>query len=553
MGYGIVNAYYTLFRTKGYGEIISNLLVYDDINFTGDVSIPSGKSLLLKDNVSANITNGYKIEVNGYLYVYNGSKFTKASGGTYWSGINLNYGGEMIVNGDVTIEYAYSGIDFGGGTLSNGNNTVTINNCSLVGICADFCSPTIRKVKCQNCGSGWGGFIVYGSGVNVILRRNTVESSIHGFCVESSANAAVDSCDITKSNTGHSIQLATNGLADLYGLNNISPKAGTKAINNQDSDSIQAQSNWWGRTTPADSLFTYPARVSWAPFFSDSLTTAGVYKGVQIFEKPQRKIALDMELNGDFSGAYAIYSDLLGKETEPSWRKFYITSMLRVCDKSTKNYNDLRSKITQELPTAKGIYKGSLDFILCDILLREGKYNEAVNAFKEKAANYQNDQTAVEMYTRISEIYSNYLNDKTSGLKYADMAKAINPGSPALRLAYEFAGSSYDPSKFTDVFGTGAQKQEPETKTVATSDYIETYPNPANPATTISYSLSSPSKVNLTVYNITGQKVVTLVDGPVSSGVHTVKFDGSRFGSGLYFYKFASDKFTKTGKMMILK
>ncbi|MFA6473167.1 MAG: T9SS type A sorting domain-containing protein, partial [Candidatus Latescibacterota bacterium] len=133
------------------------------------------------------------------------------------------------------------------------------------------------------------------------------------------------------------------------------------------------------------------------------------------------------------------------------------------------------------------------------------------------------------------------------------MAKAINPGSPALRLAYEFAGSSYDPSKFTDVFGTGAQKQEPEAESKVGTDFVTAYPNPANPQTTISYSLSSPSRVKLSIYNISGQKVATLVDGTVSSGVHAVKFDGSKFGSGLYFYKFASDKFTKTGKMLLLK
>ena len=58
---------------------------------------------------------------------------------------------------------------------------------------------------------------------------------------------------------------------------------------------------------------------------------------------------------------------------------------------------------------------------------------------------------------------------------------------------------------------------------------------------------------SLTIYSITGQKVETLVDGFMSAGTHYVPFDGSNFGSGIYFYRFESKGFTKTGRMMIVK
>jgi len=523
----------------------------DTIIIGNDVTLPSGQSTTLNSNTTVKFKEGKKLEIYGSLTVGSGVVFTKDTGVTNWSGIDLKSGGTMTVNGDITIEYADVGIDFLGGTLSNSGNTVTIQYCQNAGVYAYNVSPTISNVKCQNISYN-AGLLAGGASANPTFSYDTVENSVRGLYVVG-ANASMDYCDIKDTNNYDSIIFSGGGLADLDGYNNIDPKDNYYAISNQNAGSIPAQHNYWGVANPPSSLFQYPNLVDYTNYSSTTVPGTGVYKTIGDIEKPPRKIALELERNGDFTGAYSIYSDLFAKETEPEWRKLYITSMLRVCDKSTKNYNDLRSKITQELPAAKGIYKGSLDFILCDILFREGKYNEAVNAFTEKVADYQNDQTTVEMYTRISEIYSNYLNDKTSGLRYADMAKAINPGSPALRLAYEFAGSSYDPSKFTDVFGAGAQKQEPETETVATSDYIETYPNPANPATTISYSLSSPSKVNLTVYNITGQKVATLIDGRISAGIHSVKFDGSRYASGLYFYRFSSDKFTKTGKMMILK
>jgi hypothetical protein len=534
----------SLSENQTWGDEFINLIVL------GDITIPSGKTLTIKSGTTIKVASGKKIDVSGTLELY--KTLLTRSGASNWSGIDVENGGiiKVLANGCI-IEYADVGIDFLGGSLDTISHSLTISNCQTAGVYAYNTSPIIRNVKCQNIGGSNGGLMVGGSSENTILRRNTVESSVHGLYVVG-ADASMDSCDIKDTNTDHSIIFSGGGLADLYGYNNIHPKDNYYAICNQSTGSIYAQSNYWGVVTPTDALFQFPALVTYAPFYSAALNV-GVYKGFQDIERPPRKIALDLELNGDYTGAYSIYSDLFAKEQKPEWRKFYITSMLRVCDKSTHNYDDLRSKITQELLTAKGIYKGSLDFILCDILYREGRYNDAVNAFKERVANYQNDQTAVEMYARISEIYSNYLNDKASGMRYADMAKAINPGSPALRLAYEFAGSSYDPSQYTDIFGIGAPKQEPEAETIAATDFVEVYPNPANPATTISYSLSTPSKVNLAVYNISGQKVATLVDGRISAGVHAVKFEGARYASGLYFYRFSSERFTKTGKMMIVK
>lgn len=78
-------------------------------------------------------------------------------------------------------------------------------------------------------------------------------------------------------------------------------------------------------------------------------------------------------------------------------------------------------------------------------------------------------------------------------------------------------------------------------------------PNPANPITTIVYSIRNPSDVKLTIYSINGQKVATLVDGPVSAGAHSVTFDGSRLASGVYLYRFESAGLNRTGKMLLLK
>ncbi len=81
----------------------------------------------------------------------------------------------------------------------------------------------------------------------------------------------------------------------------------------------------------------------------------------------------------------------------------------------------------------------------------------------------------------------------------------------------------------------------------------QNYPNPFNPATTIAYSLPTAQQVNLTVFNVLGQKVVTLVDGRQEAGRYTVDWEASEHSSGVYFYRLTTDNNTETRKMLLLK
>jgi len=81
----------------------------------------------------------------------------------------------------------------------------------------------------------------------------------------------------------------------------------------------------------------------------------------------------------------------------------------------------------------------------------------------------------------------------------------------------------------------------------------QNYPNPFNPATLIKYSIPEDGMVNLTVYNMLGEKVMDLVNGNVQAGSYTVTFDGSNLNSGVYFYKLQSGNYTQTRKMILSK
>ncbi len=81
----------------------------------------------------------------------------------------------------------------------------------------------------------------------------------------------------------------------------------------------------------------------------------------------------------------------------------------------------------------------------------------------------------------------------------------------------------------------------------------QNYPNPFNPSTAISYQLSAVSHATLTVYDILGRRIATLVDGVMPAGTHTVTFDASRLASGIYFYRLSAGNFTAVKKMMLVR
>jgi len=98
---------------------------------------------------------------------------------------------------------------------------------------------------------------------------------------------------------------------------------------------------------------------------------------------------------------------------------------------------------------------------------------------------------------------------------------------------------------------TGVTKQPNQPTSFALD---QNYPNPFNPVTMIRYSIPAKSFVTLTVYNILGQEVKTLVQGEMNSGVHEMNFDGSSLPSGIYFYRLSEGKnFAETKKMVLLK
>ena len=76
-----------------------------------------------------------------------------------------------------------------------------------------------------------------------------------------------------------------------------------------------------------------------------------------------------------------------------------------------------------------------------------------------------------------------------------------------------------------------------DNRLITTYSLNQNYPNPFNPATTIRYDVPENAHTKITIYDITGRLVTTLVDKKQVAGHYSIEWDASNFGNGTYFCK----------------
>ena len=81
----------------------------------------------------------------------------------------------------------------------------------------------------------------------------------------------------------------------------------------------------------------------------------------------------------------------------------------------------------------------------------------------------------------------------------------------------------------------------------------QNYPNPFNPTTSIRYGIDKATNVQLEVYNMLGQRVMTLVNEQKTAGWYTVNFDASHLSSGTYMYRITANGTQQIKSMMLIK
>jgi hypothetical protein len=120
--------------------------------------------------------------------------------------------------------------------------------------------------------------------------------------------------------------------------------------------------------------------------------------------------------------------------------------------------------------------------------------------------------------------------------------------------------NSNDPdTRFYDIvltgIGTGSSGIDDFSTATIPDSYLlfQNYPNPFNPVTRIRYGLPKAGHVEITLYNILGQYVTTLVDETKNAGYHWIDFNASHFAAGIYICKIRTGTINRTNKLILVK
>ena len=133
----------------------------------------------------------------------------------------------------------------------------------------------------------------------------------------------------------------------------------------------------------------------------------------------------------------------------------------------------------------------------------------------------------------------------TQPKSYSFTDRNLADGKYSYRLKQIDYDGTYEYSKIVEVRIASAVVNEFELS--------QNYPNPFNPTTTIKFNIPDAGNVKLSVYNLLGQEIQTLVNGFMESGSHSVNFDASNLNSGIYLYKLEANGFNQTRKMTLIK
>ena len=153
-----------------------------------------------------------------------------------------------------------------------------------------------------------------------------------------------------------------------------------------------------------------------------------------------------------------------------------------------------------------------------------------------------------------------YETDGPDETEYTDPEFYPRPGGPDGAVYMVTAvDSSYQEGPRSDIIGSHGYIIEKSDEAITFIEspnnalLVESFPNPFNAQTVISFEMRDAGLVELVVYDVMGREVVKLVDGYVSAGAHKAVFDGGELASGVYFARLTASDFQQTQKILLIK
>ncbi len=302
-------------------------------------------------------------------------------------------------------------------------------------------------------------------------------------------------------------------------------------------------------------------------YFSLLFALAGSFQ----LTRAQHKIAIQFFAQATNLGAVEIYADTINEGQIYTIQQKTLPS----------SYGGAQALYDALVGTEFYFQSGSLNqdivigFFISDIDLSTGSYasQNAVNVFFDVnfSVSDWNGNLLSEPFNLNSGTYAILKINKTTAFN-TFIAKTGLDINAALKFVYETSTGfdltgisttedassvTAEISHFSHIVGSNASSVtgiKEQTKNMPLQFALkQNYPNPFNPSTNITYELPKSSFVQLTVYNILGEKIATLVNATKDAGVHSVQFNAGNITSGLYIYQLKAGNVTLSRKMMLLK
>jgi len=556
-----------------------------DIEFKNEIIVPTGTELIFISGSNPKMNNKSEFIVNGQVTAIgdtsNVIEFERKLLAD-WIGFKIN------TSGEVDFQYCkFTGADypircFGEINLQNSEITDcdyglhinsptsyhvggnSISNCDYYGVYIGNFSPIITDSYFEgntifNCKHG---LFLYNT--NAVIDSNMIYNNFeNGMYISHRSYPIIQSSYIGNSRNGNNdnpeIYLIDDSYPVLdYKYNDIIIESGgsSKSIYNASGGDNQyyCRQNFWGdrisSTEVGQSFYPSEWDVTYLEICDSSNTgfTPPIGIGDRLFDE-----GLEAEMDGNLVLAKQKY--LLSIEENPNnIESLWSASRLLNCVDPDIGFGNYEAQLLYE-----GIMADSLNTDLYELSKQSAiNCDRKMENFQEAIYQYEimfEDSLSIidSVFTQLDIVYT-YMEaeaagGRASGLRFTSDDHAVRNSKHAREMENDLLALLMQETNDGGVYSPIIEKIK----------LHGNYPNPFNPTTMISFSIPNESKVELTVYNIKGQKVKTLVNDNLTKGIHEILWNGRNdnnrsVASGVYFYRLNVDKKTeKVKKMLLLK
>ena len=543
------------------------------------IVVQSGATLTIDPGTTLRFDPGKSLTVYGRLQAVGTTSsqivFTSSSTSTKWGGILVSGAGAN----NSTIKHAIiERVEtYGGSALSViGATGFLLDSCyvrnnttySTLGVVfTNAGSPEVRGNRIHGNG-GYG--VKYSNTSGFLYADSIVSNSGGGVKCSNGSNVLFGKIGFPAYNGNSRI---SGGSYGVYAEANSNPTIGTQSSSYYGYNSITgtsvarvyaansgvlAERNWWGANPPQASWFqTSNGAIDWNPYLtSDPFGTSLMPSPVPDPDaKAPTSLAMtpaevdplsevrDARLRGDYSEALSLLSKIQLASSDERLSLRFVGELLAI---GHFQFNPLLINMAEKAVEVMG--QGTWEELtLARILEIGGMSQRAEEIFKRLSSDAKDAETQKEAALALFfSCFQTQRFNEADGILSDRSTKwgEDEAGAYGRWLMSIVSGGELNKPAF--LRGSVNEEAPGEME-------LASYPNPFNPSTTIRFSLPQASRVNLTVFNTLGEKVVTLVDEEKVAGVHNVRFDASSIASGVYLYRLIAGDYVLTRKVIVLK